>query len=87
MQGLGLCSKTEVSYKYIECVVEEYSVIRKRLKQRNNLATQINEVSENLYYRDYKKSIKPENKTYITINTMDLTNLNLDNVMAYIYHK
>lgn len=84
MKGIDISNRNNAQYKYIECVVESYDQLISRLKSREHLATQITHVSEELYYRDYKKSVKPKDDPYLSVDSSDLMRLDFDEILAYV---
>lgn len=82
--GQQICINNCSKYKYIECIVEEFQIIDKRLKTRERLQTQIESVNEARYYASYDKSAKPVNIKSLRIDTSNLENIDLNQVLEYI---
>lgn len=54
-KGLELCKKYNSAYKYIECKVDSYEEIERRIKTRKALVTQINETTRDRYSNSLNK--------------------------------
>lgn len=83
-KGAALSRKHHVKYKYIECVLSDFNETNKRLRSRNRMISQIEEIkSEEAFRHTIENSKKPD----LPMLTVD-TSLPLDNyivrVMNYI---
>lgn len=83
-KGVELCNKNGSSYKYLECIVDEYEEIERRLGSRKRLATQIESTTEERYYSVYNKSVKPQEHEILTINTTSAKYYDMDFVVDYL---
>lgn len=83
--GLELCKKYSSDYKYIECKVDSYEEIEKRIKTRKRLVTQINETTIERYNNSLDKSVKPINTDTLVVNSTSDKHYNLDTILNYIH--
>lgn len=84
-KGTKISSKYNADYKYIECYLDDFIEINDRLKKRIRKVSQISEVkSEEAFYITLENSKKPENFTYLVVNTKDPLSTYIDDVISYI---
>lgn len=69
-KGTNFANKYGVTYKYIECYLEDSEEINNRLRNRKRMLSQINEISseENFKYT-IKNSKKPSNYKCLVVDT------------------
>lgn len=82
--GYEICKGSNSEYRYIECIVDDYSVIETRLRTRNRLNTQITGTTKEKYYQVYDKSVKPQDIEVLTLDTSDISRLNYDTLLKYL---
>lgn len=82
--GVRISSENESEYKYIECIVDDYNLIVDRLRNRESLATQYTEVTEANYRMFYDKSVKPQGHASISVDTRNIANLKMDEILNYL---
>lgn len=85
--GLELCSKHNSVYKYIECKVDSYEEIERRIKTRKRLATQISETTRERYNNSLDKSVKPVSTDVLVVNSTTDKHYNMDIILNYINKK
>lgn len=84
-KGTSLCDKYNVSYKYIECYLDDMQEINYRLRNRKRMVSQIKEViSEGAFQHTIKNSKKPANVKCLLVDTSNPLESYLQNVMEYI---
>lgn len=84
-KGTGLAQKHNVKYKYIECLLNDYEEVNRRLKTRNRMISQIEEcVSEEALVQTIKRAKKPQNHEYIQVNTKEPLEHYFDEVLEYL---
>ena len=84
-RGTTISHKYGANYKYIECYLDDFDEINKRLKNRSNLISQISEVkSKEIFYTAIKSNKKPLNYNSITINTSKSIDTYIDKVIDYL---
>lgn len=68
--GINLAQKYEVSYKYIECYLNDFTEINHRLTNRKRLPSQIQQVdSESIFARALASNKKPDGHEWIRVDT------------------
>ena len=83
-KGLELCKRYGSVYKYIECKVDSYEEIERRIKYRKRLVTQISEITRERYNNSFDKSVKPKNIDSLEVNTTSDKHYDMDIVLTYI---
>lgn len=84
-KGLKLSKKYGADYKYIECRVDNYAHIEKRIINRISLASQLQESNLEKYNSLLDKSLKPENKDILIVNTSSKESYNMEDILNYLY--
>lgn len=83
--GTRISKKYGAKYKYIECRVEDYYIIKGRINTRDRLISQIDDtLSIERVNKALDKSIKPRDGKYITIDTRSEDSYNLDFIVDYL---
>ena len=84
-RGMALCEKYNVTYKYVECYLNDFIEINKRLKNRERMVSQISEVnSEEIFEYTLKNSKKPiDNQCLIVDTSMPLEHY-IHRVLKYV---
>jgi|GEM_PF-3342709 len=67
-QGRDLCEAHGVAFKYIECYMEDFKELERRIHQRDNMLSQISQVKEEAFLRAQGKSAYPD-VAYLRLNT------------------
>ena len=84
-QGTEISDKYDANYKYIECYLDDFDEINRRLKKRKTLISQISEVkSSETFYMALKNSKKPQNYKYISVNSGKPVDTYINEVINYI---
>ena len=84
-KGRALADKYHTSYKYIECFLNDFQETNHRLKSRDRLVSQIEEVSSEETFRfSIKNSKKPTESSYIVVDTKKPVESYINEVMRYI---
>src|SRR5690606_1643298 len=83
-RGTGLAQKHNVKYKYIECLLNDYEEVNRRLKTRTRMISQIEEcVSEEALVQTIKRAKKPQNNEFIQVYTKEPLEHYFDEVLEY----
>ncbi|WP_416144578.1 AAA family ATPase [Planococcus koreensis] len=84
-KGIALSEKFPIKYKYVECYLDDMEEINRRLRERQQLISQIKEVSslESFHYT-IANSKKPIEMETLTINTSKPIEAYLQEVINYI---
>jgi predicted kinase len=84
-KGTNLAQKYKIQYKYVECYVKDMEEINKRLKQRNRMISQIQQVhSEEAFKFQIENSKRPTHfKTLIVDSSQPIENY-IPKVMDYM---
>ncbi|WP_096272637.1 AAA family ATPase [Paucisalibacillus globulus] len=84
-KGEYLVEKYKAKYKYIECVLEDFQEVNKRLKNREKMASQISEIkSKEAFQLTLKSSKRPNKHATLIIDTSQHPDTYLSKVMDYI---
>ena len=83
-KGLKLCKRYNCQYKYIECRVDDYEHIERRVRGRKALASQLREPTIEKYENLLGKSIKPEDLDTIIVNTTSEEDYIMEDILAYL---
>jgi predicted kinase len=84
-KGMQLAEKYKVRYKYVECYLNDFQKINKRLKNRDRKISQIGEVlSEEIFSIAVDSSQKPLNVEHLVIDSGKAMNEYLDEVIEYV---
>ncbi|MDR7857850.1 AAA family ATPase [Tissierella sp.] len=86
-KGLELCKEYNSVYKYIECKVDSYDEIERRISTRKNLPTQISQTTRDRFNNSLDKSVKPIDTDTIVVNSTLDKNYNIDIILNYINKK
>jgi hypothetical protein len=71
-----------VNYKYVECILDDLNRINERLKNRNQMISQIKEVNEDMFNYGLHNSKRPSEDKYLVVDT----NQPLENYMDEVIH-
>ncbi|MTI47926.1 hypothetical protein [Sporosalibacterium faouarense] len=82
--GIRIAKKFNINYKYIECRVEEYSIIKNRIYSRDRLISQIDSTSLERFNQAVDKSIKPEDSNYLIIDTSSKNSYDMNSIEEYL---
>ena len=85
--GVCISEKYGASYKYIECRVEEYSIIENRIYSRDRLTSQIENTSIERFNNALDKSVKPSDGKLLTINTITEDSYEINLIEEYLIRK
>ncbi|AWE07145.1 ATP-binding protein [Lysinibacillus sp. 2017] len=84
-KGTKLSAKYNANYKYIECYLEDFTEINHRLKSRQKMLSQITEFqSETNFYTTLQGSKKPLVNGSIVVNTANILESYIEDVMRYV---
>jgi len=84
-RGIDLSKKYNAAYKYVECYLNDFQEINNRLKSRNKMVSQIEAVSsEETFKLTIENSKKPDEGSYIVVNTSEPLESYIDQVIDFI---
>ncbi|KGR77705.1 AAA family ATPase [Ureibacillus manganicus] len=84
-RGIGLAEKYNMKYKYVECYLNNFHEINNRLKSRERMISQIQEVkSEETFNYTIANSKKPIQHPYIVVDSGRPIESYIDEVIKYI---
>lgn len=82
--GIRISKKQGASYKYIECRVEDYSIIKNRIYTRDRLESQISNTSTERFNNTLDKSVKPRYGNFLTIDTSAEDSFDINLIEEYL---
>ncbi len=83
--GIKLAKKHNVDYKYVECYLNDLKEIDKRLKQRDRMISQIQQVSSEEAFRHWvDSSKKPSNIKCLVVDTSKSIDAYINDVIRYL---
>lgn len=82
--GIKVARDNKADYKYIECIVNDYSIVENRLQTRTKLETQILSTTKERYYKVYDKSVKPEERDVLKIDTTSFDHFDINEILSYL---
>lgn len=83
-KGLKLCKEYKAEYRYIECKVDSYEDIERRIKTRKHLSSQLREATIEKYNNTLDKSVKPINIDTLVVNTTSDEHYNMKDILSYV---
>ena len=84
-KGEYLVEKYKAKYKYIECILDDFQEVNKRLKNREKMPSQISEIkSKEAFQQTLKSSKRPNKHATLIIDTSQHPDTYLSKVMDYI---
>lgn len=84
-RGLCLAQKYKAKYKYIECYLNDYNEINRRLRERKRMISQIDEApSEEALINTNEKAKKPSAGKILVIDTSRPMDTYIPSVVEYI---
>lgn len=84
MNGQEIAKIHEVKYKYIECRVEDYSIIEERVLTRRRLLSQISDTSPERFAKAINKSVKPTVSDFLIVDTTSEDSYDMNKIVEYI---
>ena len=82
--GIEIANIYGAKYKYIECKVDDYSIIEDRIRNRNRLISQIEYTTKERFNNASDKSKRPNNGNYLIINTNLEHDYNMKLIRKYL---
>ncbi|MBN3554037.1 ATP-binding protein [Fictibacillus nanhaiensis] len=85
-KGTSLTKKYGVTYKYVECYLDNRNEINRRLKSRDRMISQIEEISsEEAFQYTIKNSKKPLDTKCLVVDTSQPLETYVQKVLNYIF--
>lgn len=85
-RGTDIADNCEARYKYIECRVEDYSILEKRINTRDILPSQFRTASYEPFKNSIDKSVRPKDGNYLIIDTSTEDSYDFDSIQKYLKH-
>ncbi|MTI70560.1 MAG: ATP-binding protein [Firmicutes bacterium] len=85
--GIRIAENSGANYRYIECRVEDYSIIEDRIYSRDRLVSQIEDTTIKRFKNALDKSVKPKNGNYIVIDTSSESSYDMKVIEEYLEKK
>ena len=82
--GISIADKCGVDYKYIECRVEDYSIIKNRIQTRDRVVSQIENVTEEKFNSVLNTTIKPVDKEILVLDTSTESSYDMKLIYEYL---
>ncbi|MGP4072909.1 AAA family ATPase [Piscibacillus sp. B03] len=84
-KGTMLAKKYNAKYKYVECYLDDIDVINSRLKDRENLISQIKEVKDEKAFKyTIENAKKPSDYECLVVDTGEQLDTYINEVLDYI---
>lgn len=84
-KGMNLAQKYNVKYKYVECLLNDYDEINNRLRNREKMISQIEQVpSEEALLNTIKKAQKPANVRIHIVDSSKPIETYIKSVIEYL---
>lgn len=82
--GMRIAKKHGAYYKYIECRVDDYFVIKNRINTRNSLISQIKDTSVEMFHNTLERSVKPSDGNFFIVDTSGEDSYDIDLIDEYL---
>jgi predicted kinase len=86
-KGTKLAEKYKASYKYVECILNDFDQTNERLRNRNRMISQIKETNLEMFNYGLHNSKKPSNHKCLEVNTSLPIMDYIDEVIHYILER
>jgi len=87
-KGQSISKKHQADYKYIECYLEDFIEINRRVKTRQRMISQIQGVeSEEMFRKAIQNSKRPHEPAFLKVDTSKAIQDLLEDVINYLQHK
>lgn len=83
-RGSSLSKKYNAKYKYVECYLNDYQEISKRLQNRERMISQISDTSEEEFENNVNESKRPNDIQCLRVDSSQPIEKYLINVLNYI---
>ncbi|PLT31755.1 AAA family ATPase [Peribacillus deserti] len=85
-KGVKLSEKHKAKYKYVECYLNDINVVQQRLKNRERVKSQIQQVeSEAAFFHWVENSKRPDTHEYLVIDSRKPLDSYINDVITYIH--
>ena len=84
-KGEELAKKYKADYKFIECKVDDFEIIKNRITARDNMISQVKVPTLEGFERSKKRVERPDEYNYLIIDTSSLKNVSIDKVLTYLH--
>ena len=86
-KGTKLSEKYEASYKYVECILDDFDQTNERLRNRVRMISQIKETNIEMFNYGLHNSKRPSNHKCLKVNTKLPIENYIDEVIHYILER
>lgn len=83
-KGQELAKQYKADYKFIECKVDDFEIIKNRITARDNMISQVKAPTFKGFERSKERAKRPEEYNYLIIDTSSLNNIEIDKVLTYL---
>ena len=83
-KGQSISDKYNVHYKFIECQVSDFEVIKERIAKRDNMVSQMGIPTIEGFERTKDRAQRPENSKYMIADTTDYDSVNFEEIEKYL---
>lgn len=84
-KGISLSEKYNIKYKYIECYVQDMDEVNYRLKKRQRMLSQIEQItSKESFNKAISSSKRPQDDNYLVIDSSKPLDSYIDHAIQYI---
>jgi hypothetical protein len=82
-RGMAITKAFSSSYKFLECSVESFDIIHKRIELRDNMTSQIKSVTKESFEQAKVHSKKPD-QNYLQVDSSDLSSIDYEFIYEYL---
>ena len=83
-KGQALSNKYNANYKFIECQVNDFKIIKNRILNRENMASQIKNPTIEEFKKANESVQRPEKLKYIIVDTTDFNIIDFNEIEKYL---
>lgn len=82
-KGMKLAHKNNVEYKFIECIVDDFTIIKNRIASRKNMKSQITMPSIEGFTRAKGRTKRPDND-FLLVDTSEFVDIDYSCIFNYL---
>jgi len=83
-KGQSIAVKYDAQYKYIECQVADFQIIKDRITKRDNMASQITMPTIEGFERAKDRVKRPQNSKYMIVDTSNGDLVDFEEIQLYL---
>ena len=81
--GIKLAHQNNATYKFIECIVDDFTIIKNRIVSRHNMKSQITMPSIEGFNRAKEKAKRPAND-FLLVDTTEFDDVDYKHIFNYL---